>query len=787
MLPTQDVPGIFTIFGITGDLAAKKIIPSLWHLHKGKRLPERFYVLGFARRSLSHEEFALLIKTSVEKAFGEVPAEVFEDFFKLFDYHAGTFEDSSAYSGLAEKISAKESSWKICASKLFYLAVPPSSYEEIFDGLASAKLNIPCGDADLGWSRILVEKPFGHDLKSAQELQTLLSKYFKKEQIYQIDHYLFKEIIQGIENFRFSNNLFENTWDHTNIERIDIRLLESIGVESRGSFYDDVGTLRDVGQNHLLTMLAAITMEYPSDGNLATAEVRKNRAEVLETLRPWTEELVQKQTYRAQYESYKEIKGVKPDSTTETYFALQTELTRPRWNGVPIYFEAGKRMKEVRKEIVLTLRHPNPCRLCADGPHGPNLIVFRLEPNDEIVIHFWTKKPGFEHTLEERTLSFFLYEKTTRVPYVEEYAKVIHAAMIGTQSQFVSAEEMEALWKFTDPIVSGWQKNIVPLESYPPDTTPHPSVLESPQTDTENRGREIGLIGLGKMGGGLALQLHDKGWNVHGFDPSAEIRATLSGEGIQTASSLSELVSSLPHPRLLWLMVPHQAVDDALKELAPLLEKGDTIIDGGNSPYKESIRRHAELESAGISFLDVGVSGGPSGARAGACIMVGGKVETYEKFETLFRDMSVPDGYAYVGAPGAGHFVKMVHNGIEYGMMQAIGEGFEVLTSSPLSIDVKKAAELYQHGSVIESRLVGWLASAYAKYGPNLDRISPTVASSGEGQWTVDAAHELGIPVTIIEGALEFRKHSADHPSYTGRVISSLRNQFGGHDASTKK
>jgi 6-phosphogluconate dehydrogenase len=227
-------------------------------------------------------------------------------------------------------------------------------------------------------------------------------------------------------------------------------------------------------------------------------------------------------------------------------------------------------------------------------------------------------------------------------------------------------------------------------------------------------------------------------------------------------------------------MVPQQAVDSVLADITPHLEKGDTIIDGGNSPYKESIRRHKEIEALGINFLDAGVSGGPAGARYGACIMVGGSRELYEKYEALFKDLTVTNGYAYVGEGGAGHFVKMVHNGIEYGMMQSIAEGFEVLKKSPLGIDVLKSSELYEHGSVIESRLVTWLSGAYRKFGPDL-------ASSGEGQWTVDAAHELGVPVPIIEGSLNFRKESVEHPSYTGKILSALRNQFGGHDAQQKK
>jgi 6-phosphogluconate dehydrogenase len=233
-------------------------------------------------------------------------------------------------------------------------------------------------------------------------------------------------------------------------------------------------------------------------------------------------------------------------------------------------------------------------------------------------------------------------------------------------------------------------------------------------------------------------------------------------------------------------MIPYQAVEGVLEKLIPFLGKGDTIIDGGNSPYKESIRRAKELEKRKIYFLDVGVSGGPSGARNGACIMVGGRKDIFKKFRKLFRDLSVRGGYGYMGKSGAGHFVKMVHNGIEYGMMQAIAEGFALMKNSPFELSLTKVAEIYNHRSVIESRLVDWLRKTFEQNGEGLDEISGSVAHSGEGVWTVEAAKELGVPIPIIEGALNFRIESQRNPSYTGRILSALRNQFGGHEVFKK-
>jgi 6-phosphogluconate dehydrogenase (decarboxylating) len=298
---------------------------------------------------------------------------------------------------------------------------------------------------------------------------------------------------------------------------------------------------------------------------------------------------------------------------------------------------------------------------------------------------------------------------------------------------------------------------------------------------------KLGYIGLGKMGYNMVELLLDNKYEVVVYNRSEEPIKKIAQRGAQPAASLRILAAALTPPRLVWIMVPYSAVDDVLKDLVPLLAKGDTVIDGGNSPYKESMRRAKELEGKGIDFLDAGVSGGPGGARAGACIMVGGKEAVFRMYEKLFRDLAVENGYAYLGKSGSGHFVKMVHNGIEYGMMQAIAEGFSVMKASAFNLDLRKVADLYNHRSVIESRLVGWLKSAYEQSGPELKDISGSVAQSGEGMWTVDAAKELGIPVPIIQGALGFRLQSQKNPSYIGKVVSALRHQFGGHGVKEKK
>ena len=295
--------------------------------------------------------------------------------------------------------------------------------------------------------------------------------------------------------------------------------------------------------------------------------------------------------------------------------------------------------------------------------------------------------------------------------------------------------------------------------------------------------KEIGYIGLGKMGMNMATRLMSLGWRVVGYNRTSDKIDEAQERGAIGAYTLHDLAGLLNmKPRLIFLMVPHTAVDGVLKELLALLSRGDVVIDGGNSYFKDSVQRGTLCEKRGIHFLDAGVSGGPSGAFSGACVMVGGDKKLFKKYEHLFEDISAPGAYAYMGAPGAGHFVKMVHNGIEYGMMQALGEGFDVLQHGPYALDVARIADIYNRRSVIESRLVAWLKRAYEKYGSELTEISGKVDHSGEGQWTVKTANELGIPVPIIQGALQFRVRSHKKPSYTGKVVSALRNQFGGHE-----
>ncbi|PIR59152.1 MAG: 6-phosphogluconate dehydrogenase (decarboxylating) [Candidatus Pacebacteria bacterium CG10_big_fil_rev_8_21_14_0_10_56_10] len=294
---------------------------------------------------------------------------------------------------------------------------------------------------------------------------------------------------------------------------------------------------------------------------------------------------------------------------------------------------------------------------------------------------------------------------------------------------------------------------------------------------------QLGYIGLGKMGKNMALRLVEKGHQLVVWNRSPEPRQEVAAAGAVAVETVEELVGQLRPPRVVWLMLPAGDVTGQMVEqLVGLLTAGDTVIDGANSNYNHTIKRAEMLSERQLRFLDAGVSGGPAGARQGACVMIGGDEQTFRQLEQLFQDIAAPEAYQFFAGAGAGHFVKMVHNGIEYGMMQAIGEGFEVMKRSPFNLDLQQVARVYNRQSVITSRLIGWLESGYLKHGPDLTSISGEVSHSGEGQWTVEAARELGVAVPIIEEALQFRIDSQGNPSYTGQVVSVLRNEFGGHD-----
>jgi len=288
---------------------------------------------------------------------------------------------------------------------------------------------------------------------------------------------------------------------------------------------------------------------------------------------------------------------------------------------------------------------------------------------------------------------------------------------------------------------------------------------------------QLGMIGLGRMGNGMTERLREHGHDVRTYDPNVESR---------TAASLGELKSQLAAPRAFWMMIPAGKItEDTFQELLALADQGDTIVDGGNSNFRDSQRRYREAQAKGIHFVDAGVSGGIWGLKVGFCTMVGGDLEPVGRLETVFTALAPPDGYAHVGPSGAGHFTKMVHNGIEYGLMQAYAEGFEIMEHSEFGLDLHEIAGIWRYGSVVRSWLLELLHDAFEQHGAKLEDIAPYVEDSGEGRWTVFEAIAENVPAPVISASLFARFASRDELNFAAKVNAALRNQFGGHAVKT--
>lgn len=290
------------------------------------------------------------------------------------------------------------------------------------------------------------------------------------------------------------------------------------------------------------------------------------------------------------------------------------------------------------------------------------------------------------------------------------------------------------------------------------------------------------MVGLGKMGSNLVLNLLDHHFDVVAYDVNEQNVNEVAKNGAEPAYSLEELVTKLETPRIVWLMVPAgEITENVINTLANLLSKDDIVIDGGNSNYKDTLRRAKTLQEKGIHFVDVGTSGGVEGARNGACLMVGGEADIVKTLAPMFEAISVKDGYLYSGEVGSGHFLKMIHNGIEYGMMQAIAEGFDILEKSPFDYDYEKVARVWNNGSVIRSWLMELTENAFSK-DPKLSSIRGVMHSSGEGKWTVETALDLQTAAPVIALSLMMRYRSLEEDTFAGKVVAALRNEFGGHD-----
>lgn len=430
------------IFGITSNLAQIKLIPALYDITEKGLLPKTTKIIGIARSPKSKAEFRSYIRSTLtpENRHHKHPikADIFQKLCSMMEYLPGQADDSKLYQALKQQLKSPKQ------NVMFYLATYPELYQVIFASLHKNHLNRQKN----GWVRIMIEKPIGTDLQSAKRLNQLLFKYFTEDQIYRLDHYLGKETLQNILTFRFGNGLFEPLMNKDYIDHIQVTALEDFGIGKRGGYYDTVGSLRDVGQNHLLQMLTFATMDAPA--TFSNEDITKQRLKILESLKPLSNHVV-----FGQYQGYINEPNVNPKSITDTFFALKTSIKNDRLKNVPIYIRAGKKLAQSVTEVAIVFKNPiKELFKHLESGNEPNVLIYRIQPNEGIVLQILTKRPGHKLDLEPNYMQF-CYPTTTHPHYLPDaYERLICDAIRGDQTFFCDSEEVEAAWAFVDDYIS---------------------------------------------------------------------------------------------------------------------------------------------------------------------------------------------------------------------------------------------------------------------------------------------------------------------------------------------
>ena len=470
-LRIEPTPGATTmvIFGASGDLTRRKLLPALYSLLRGQRLPARFAVVGVARTEMSDEQFRQQFQDSLRE-FAKVDArtdEVVRSLQAQMYFVAGEMDDPGLYARLGERLRAVGSE-----GVLYYLAIPPSVYGTVAEGLEAAGL---ARAPENGWRRLIVEKPFGTDLASAQELNALLHRHFAEDQIFRIDHYLGKETVQNLLALRFANGMFEPVWNRRYIDQVQITAAETVGVERRASYYEGAGALRDMVQNHLMQLLALVAMEPPTE--FSSGSVRDRKMDALLAVQPVVGGDGPPAVVRAQYRegwvagaevpAYRSEQGVKPDSSTETFVALRLNLDSWRWAGVPFYLRTGKRLPKRTTEIAIQFNRPplqifkrvSPMQLASD------LLVINVQPDEGISLRFNAKIPGTRMQVAPVMMNF-RYGTTFQGDVPEAYETLLLDAMLGDPTLFARHDFVEGSWALITPINEMWRADRTPIPTY---------------------------------------------------------------------------------------------------------------------------------------------------------------------------------------------------------------------------------------------------------------------------------------------------------------------------------
>ncbi|CAH1223649.1 Glucose-6-phosphate 1-dehydrogenase [Paenibacillus auburnensis] len=467
-------PGaVFFIFGATGDLARRKLFPAIYSLYREGKLTHDFAVIGVARRPRTQEEFRDDVKESIREfcRYQAGDAAEWNEFVQHFEYKSLDINNIDGFRELNAQTEVLEEKFHIPGNRMFYLALAP----ELF---GSVSYNLKAGGMlqGSGWNRLVIEKPFGYNLESAEQLNEQIRQVFKEEEIYRIDHYLGKEMVQNIEVIRFANAFFEPLWNNKHIANIQITLGETVGVEERGGYYDHAGALRDMGQNHILQLLTMIAMEPPS--RLLAEDIRDEKVKVLRSLRPYaSSEEVRENVVRGQYTqglykgkslpAYRQEDKVDPESNTETYFAARIFVDNFRWAGVPFYIRTGKRLPVKTTEVVVEFKGM-PTNVYLGQKHNlePNLLVIRVNPMEGIYVKINAKKPGSESEIQPLAMDF-CQSCMVGINSPEAYERLLHDAARGDSTYFTRWDEVSSAWSFVDRIAKAWKEESSDLASYP--------------------------------------------------------------------------------------------------------------------------------------------------------------------------------------------------------------------------------------------------------------------------------------------------------------------------------
>ncbi len=470
-------PCVLVIFGANGDLTKRKLLPALFRLAYEHRLPPGFAVVGNSRTEMSHEQFREKMRESVQQFIEETPFEekIWSDLATGLFYEAGDLADPACYERIRVRLAEIEASRQTGGNVLYYLSTQPSHYQVVIQGLGAAKLaQAPPG----AWRRIVVEKPFGHDLVSAKELDNCIQQIFPEESIYRIDHYLGKETVQNILAFRFGNGIFEPLWNRNYISSVQITAAEAIGVEGRGAYYQEAGALRDMIQNHLLQIMATVAMEPP--GTFEAQAVRDERAKLLRSIRHFSADEVKLKAVAGQYGpgsvggksllGFRQEEKVAPDAQTDTYAAVTFEVDNWRWAGVPFFIRSGKRLAKRITDIAIQF-HSAPHSVFetgngdAGGWAGPNLLVLRVQPEEGISLRFLSKLPGSGMKLRPVEMDF-KYGSSFGMRSPAAYETLLVDALSGDATLYTRRDMVEASWEAVQPIMNVWGNSRLDLPNY---------------------------------------------------------------------------------------------------------------------------------------------------------------------------------------------------------------------------------------------------------------------------------------------------------------------------------